>query len=71
MPDPTAAKPAYRSLTIASALAMLFAYCAERLNIPLSPGVAEQAAQLAIDLIFSLGALGVGVGRARAKGPLQ
>lgn len=71
MQEPTPAKPAYRSLTIASALAMLFAYCAERLNLALPPGMAEQAAQLAIDLIFSLGALGVGVGRARAKGPLQ
>lgn len=64
-------KPVHRSLTIASALAMMLAYCAERLELSLPAGMAEHLAQLLIDIVFSLGALGVGLGRARARGPLQ
>lgn len=71
MHEPPPPKPAHRSLTIVSALAMLLAYCAERLNLSLPPGAADHAAQLLLDVAFTLGAMGVGLGRARAKGPLQ
>jgi len=70
MPEPAAPKPAHRSLTLAGVLAMAIAFAAERMG--LSPGAAsvDALAQAVIDLVFSLGLLGAGLGRARARQPL-
>lgn len=67
--DP-APKPAHRSLTLVGALAMAIAFVGERLGVQTSAGETAAVAQALLDLIFSLGLLGVGVGRARAKAPL-
>lgn len=69
MADPTF-KPAAASLTLRSAAAMALAFCLARFSPDLPPGAAHDAAGAVVDLMFALGALGVGVGRARAQTPL-
>lgn len=71
MPDQPDPKPLHRSLTIASALAMAIAFVAERIGLPAPPGAVEALVQALIDLMFALGLVGVGVGRARARQPLS
>lgn len=71
MPDAVTPKPAHRSLTLASTLAMALAFAVERAGLTPAPGALDAIAQALIDLVFSLGLLGVGVGRARASQPLM
>ncbi len=63
-------KPIHHSLTITSALAMAVAFAVDRLGVAVPPGAIEGLVQSVTDLIFYLGLLGVGVGRARATAPL-
>jgi hypothetical protein len=61
----------HRSLTLAGALAMAIAYAANRLGVPIADAVAAETAAAVIDLLFNVGLVAVGVGRARARQPLR
>ncbi len=63
-------KPAACSLTLKSAAALAVAVAASRLGVTLPEGLAHDIASAAIDLLASLGLMGVAIGRARARGPL-
>ena len=65
-----AARPALRSLTLQGAAAMAIAFAAGRLGLDLGHELTTALAARLLDLVFTLGVLAVGVGRARAKGPL-
>lgn len=60
-------KPAIRSLTLQSAAAIAIAVAAERLGVVLPEGAAQELANALIDLIVTLGLIGVAVGRSRAS----
>jgi hypothetical protein len=68
---PTQSKPFAQSLTIRAAAAMALAYVAGKMGQTLPYDSAEQLITAASDLVFALGAIGVGVGRARARAPLH
>lgn len=59
------------SLTLRGALAMALAFVASRLGIAIPDEQAQMFAEAVIQIIFYGGLLAVGVGRARAKGPLS
>jgi len=63
-------KSALHSLTLQSAAAIAVAVAAERLGVVLPEGVEQELASAAIDLVVTLGLIGVAVGRARARTPL-
>lgn len=63
-------KSAIQSLTLRSAAAIAIAAAAERLGVILPDGAAQEAAGALIDLIVTLGLIGVAVGRARARTPI-
>lgn len=67
---PPSAKSAADSLTLKSAAAIAVAFVASRCSIDLPDGVAQQFAGAVVDLITTLGLLGVAIGRARARGPI-
>lgn len=67
----TQQKSALSSLTIRGALVMAVAFAAARAGVVVPDGTIAQLVDSAINLIFAGGALAVGVGRARAKGPLR
>lgn len=60
-------KPAIRSLTLQSAAAIAIAAAAERLGVVLPDGAAQEVAAAFIDLVVTLGLIGVAVGRSRAS----
>lgn len=64
------AKTPIESLTLKSAAALALAFVANRLGVDLPEGAAQEAASAAIDLVFALGLIGIGVGRARARAPI-
>lgn len=68
--NPEAPKPAFSSLTLKGALAMIIAYGVARLGLQLPEGFPTEAASALVDIAFAIGALAVGVGRARARTPL-
>lgn len=68
--QPQDPKPFHRSLTMRAAAAMALAYVAGKLGQTLPYENADQIVGAASDLLFALGALGVGLGRARARTPL-
>jgi hypothetical protein len=68
---PQDAKPFHRSLTMRAAAAMALAYVASKAGQAVPFEAAEQIVNAASDLLFALGAIGVGVGRARARAPLH
>ncbi|MBL8549522.1 MAG: hypothetical protein JNJ73_06025 [Hyphomonadaceae bacterium] len=70
MPTEIIPKALQGSLTLRSAAALAVAYVAGRFGAHLPEGAAQEIAGALIDLLFALGLLGVGVGRARARGPL-
>jgi hypothetical protein len=61
---------AIHSLTLRSAAAIAIAAAANQLGIALPEGAAQELAGAAIDLIITLGLVGVAIGRTRARGPL-
>jgi hypothetical protein len=63
-------KPLTRSLTLRAAAAMALAYAAGKAGQYLPYEAAQQIVNAGADLLFALGAIGVGVGRARARQPL-
>lgn len=66
----TTDRDAFQSLTLRSAAAIAVAAAASRLGVELPEGAAQELAGAVIDLVVTLGLLGVAVGRARARGPL-
>ena len=71
--DPIASpvqKSAVQSLTLRSAAAIAIAAAAQRLGVVLPDGAAQEAASALIDLVVTLGLIGVAVGRARARTPI-
>jgi hypothetical protein len=69
-PDLAQEKPALASLTLRSAAAIAIAVAAGRFAIDLPPGAAQQLAGALIDLVATLGLIGVAIGRTRARGPI-
>ena len=63
-------RAAIQSLTLRSAAAIAIAAAANQLGIALPEGAAQELASAAVDLIITLGLVGVAVGRTRARGPL-
>ena len=63
-------RPAIDSLTLKSAAAIAVAAAADRLGIILPEGAAHELANAFIDLIVTLGLIGVAIGRSRARGPI-
>jgi hypothetical protein len=70
MTDVPTEKPAIRSLTLQSAAAIAIAAVASRFSVDLPGDAAQQLASALIDLITTLGLVGVAIGRARARGPI-
>jgi hypothetical protein len=64
-------RPALRSLTLRGAAAMAIAFACSRLGVELPEGAAQSIADALADLVFYAGIVAVGVGRARARGPLS
>jgi hypothetical protein len=67
---PTLDRPALQSLTLRSAAAIAIAAAASRLGVELPEGAAQELAGALIDLVITLGLIGVAVGRARARTPI-
>jgi hypothetical protein len=63
-------KPALQSLTLRSAAAIAIAAAASRLGVELPDGAAQELAGAFVDLIITLGLIGVAVGRTRARTPI-
>lgn len=67
---PPVQKSAIQSLTLRSAAAIAIAAVASRFSLDLPAGSAQEIAGALIDLVTTLGLVGVAVGRARARGPI-
>jgi cadmium resistance protein CadD (predicted permease) len=63
-------KAAIQSLTLRSAAVIAVAAAADRLGVVLPEGAAQEIAAALVDLIVTLGLIGVAVGRARARTPI-
>jgi len=63
-------KAAINSLTLRSAAAIAIAAAASRLGVVLPDGAAQELAAAFVDLVVTLGLIGVAVGRARARTPI-
>ncbi len=69
-PAPPLEKTAIQSLTLRSAAVIAIAAAADRLGIVLPEGAAQEIAGSLIDLIVTLGLIGVAIGRTRARTPI-
>jgi hypothetical protein len=65
-----AARSAIHSLTLKSAAAIAIAAAAHRLGVILPDGAAQELAAAVVDLVVTLGLIGIAVGRSRARGPI-
>lgn len=63
-------KAAIQSLTLRSAAAIAIAAAADRLQIALPEGAAQEIAGALVDLVVTLGLVGIAIGRTRARGPI-
>ena len=63
-------RTAIQSLTLRSAAAIAIAAAADRLGVTLPEGAAQDIASACIDLVVTLGLIGVAVGRTRARTPI-
>lgn len=70
IPAPPLEKAAIQSLTLRSAAVIAIAAAANRLGIVLPEGAAQELAGALIDLIVTLGLIGVAIGRTRARAPI-
>ena len=61
------AKAAIQSLTLRSAAVIAIAAAANRMGIVLPDGAAQEIANSLIDLVVTLGLIGVAIGRTRAN----
>jgi cadmium resistance protein CadD (predicted permease) len=68
-PSPTE-KAAIQSLTLRSVAVIAIAAAADRLGIVLPDGAAQDIASALVDLIVTLGLIGVAIGRTRARTPI-
>jgi hypothetical protein len=64
---PDIQKSVLRSLTLKSAVAIAVAAAASRIGVVLPEGVAQELAGALIDLVVTLGLIGVAIGRTRAR----
>lgn len=71
-PIPILEKAAIQSLTLRSAaiIAIAIAAAADRLGVVLPEGAAQEIANALIDLVVTLGLIGVAIGRTRARTPI-
>jgi cadmium resistance protein CadD (predicted permease) len=63
-------RTAIQSLTLRSAAAIAIAAAADRLGVVLPEGAAQELAGAFVDLIVTLGLIGVAIGRTRARAPI-
>ena len=63
-------RPALSSLTLRGAVSMAIGFGLSRLGVDLPPGAAQAIADAVSQLVFYAGLIAVGVGRARARGPI-
>lgn len=70
MSTPPIERSAIQSLTLRSAAAIAIAAAADQLGVVLPEGAAQELAGAFVDLVVTLGLIGVAVGRARARGPV-
>lgn len=63
-------KTAFQSLTLRSVAAIAIAAAASRLGVELPTEAAQELAGALVDLVVTLGLVGVAVGRVRARGPI-
>ena len=63
-------KAAIQSLTLRSAAVIAIAAAADRLGIVLPDGAAQEIVGSLVDLIVTLGLIGVAIGRTRARTPI-
>ena len=63
-------KSAIQSLTLRSAAVIAIAAAADRLGVVLPDGAAQEIAGALVDLIVTLGLIGVAIGRSRARTPI-
>ncbi len=70
MSDTPLSKAAIQSLTLRSAALIAIAAAADRMGIVLPEGAAQELASSLIDLVVTLGLIGVAVGRTRARTPI-
>ncbi|MCX7359742.1 MAG: hypothetical protein NT015_16590 [Alphaproteobacteria bacterium] len=70
MSDTPISKAAIQSLTLRSAALIAIAAAANRMGIVLPEGAAQELANSLIDLVVTLGLIGVAVGRTRASTPI-
>jgi hypothetical protein len=70
MSDTPLSKAAIQSLTLRSAGIIAIAAAANRLGIILPEGAAQEIANSLIDLVVTLGLIGVAIGRTRTRTPI-
>ena len=70
MSDTPLSKAAIQSLTLRSAALIAIAAAADRMGIVLPDGAAQELANSLIDLVVTLGLIGVTIGRTRARTPI-
>lgn len=70
MSDTPLSKAAIQSLTLRSAALIAIAAAADRMGIVLPDGAAQELANSLIDLVVTLGLIGVAIGRTRARAPV-
>jgi hypothetical protein len=70
IPAPPLEKVAIQSLTLRSAAVIAIAAAADRLGIVLPESAAQEIAGSLIDLVVTLGLIGVAIGRTRARTPI-
>ena len=69
--DPAPTTPLSQSLTLKSAAAIAIAAVAARFSVDIPAGTAQDLAGAIIDLVTTLGLIGVAIGRTRARGPIS
>jgi hypothetical protein len=63
-------KPAFQSLTLRSVAAIAIGLAAGKFGVVLPEGTAQQLASSVMDLVVTLGCIGVAVGRTRTRTPI-
>jgi hypothetical protein len=71
MSDTPTQKTAFQSLTLRSIAAIAIGIAAGRFGVALPEGAAQQLAGAVMDLVVTLGCIGVAVGRTRASTPIR
>lgn len=70
MSETPISKVAIQSLTLRSAAIIAIAAAANRLGIVLPEGAAQEIGNSLVDLVVTLGLIGVAIGRTRARTPI-